>query len=256
MFESAKLKIERAKKHINDLNDICCAYVDSGFCEIWVERDSKNEDYLLKLAQTKEPPQDIPLIIGDAIHNLRSALDIAYCELIRDIAGIALRPKTQVKIVKTRKQLISGLIKGEGILKSKPAIAEVIADTLSPYVEGNEKSLIHSIHDLNITDKHIILIPVFCPSKAVITNIKMGGLTIGRLEADINPNGVLNIARMGGGEIDFKFDSEAVSFSVLFGKDQPLEGEPVVQSLQNLVKFTFEVIKDLEVAVLGLSGHH
>ncbi|NRB23800.1 hypothetical protein [Shewanella sp.] len=249
MFKAAKLKIERAQKHINDLNDLCSTYVNSDFCKIWVEKDSKNGDYLFRLSQTKKPPSDIPLIIGDAVHNLRSAIDIAYCELIRDIAGIGLRPKTQVKIVKTRNELISGLTKGDGILKSKPAIAEVVANILRPYVTDNEASLIHIIHELNIIDKHIILIPVFCPSKAVITNIKMGGLTIGRLEAEINHNGVLNIARMAGGEIDFQFDSHSVSFSVLFGNGQPLEGEPVVLSLQKLLHFTAEIINNLEVAV-------
>lgn len=254
MFESARLKIERAKKHINDLHDLCSTYVDSNFCELWVEKDENNGDYLLRLAQTKEPPSDIPLIIGDAVHNLRSSLDIAYCELIRDIAGISLTPKTQIKIVNTRKELVSGLTTGKGILVTRPDIAEVIATTLRPYKDGNEDSLLHVIHDLNITDKHIILIPIFCPSKAEITNIKMGGLTIGKLVADIGPDGVLNIVRMGGGVIDFSFDSQSVSFSVLFGKEQPLSGKPVVSELRNLVKYTESALQSIQEAVLKLEA--
>ncbi|HBC3807719.1 TPA: hypothetical protein KD846_000418 [Vibrio alginolyticus] len=252
MFESAILKIERAKKHINDLHDLCSIYVDSNFCELWVEKDEESGSYFLRLAQTKKPPMDIPLIIGDAVHNLRSSLDIAYCELIRDIAGIPLTPKTQIKIANTRKELVSSLTKGKGILVSRPDIAEVIATTLRPYKEGNEGSLLHALHDLNITDKHIILIPIFCPSKAEITNIKMGSVTIGKLVAEIGPNGVLNIAQMGWDVTDFSFDSQSVSFSVLFGKDQPLSGKPVISELRNLVKYTESALKNIQDAVLKL----
>ncbi|KFE92864.1 hypothetical protein HB39_25885 [Vibrio parahaemolyticus] len=79
-------------------------------------------------------------------------------------------------------------------------------------------------------------------------------MTIGKLVADIGPDGVLNIARVGGDITDFSFDSQSVSFSVLFGKDQPLSGKPVVTELRNLVKYTESALQSMQEAILKLEA--
>jgi hypothetical protein len=253
MFEGARLKIERANKHISDLNDVLFAFLNTDFhSDFRIEKDANTGNIVLKFSQTKEPPTDIPLILGDAIHNLRSALDLAYCEIIRDIANVPLRPKTQVRIAETREKVISDLTTGDGILKGSPGIAAVITDILKPYKAGNESNPIHAIHDLNITDKHIILIPLINATSAVVdatvrgTDGKHGSMVMRNCHVSVSNGHVSNIVAFAQGEYDLQYDVKAVSFTVLFGEGQPLEGQPIVPTLYQLSEFVAETLTLLE----------
>ncbi len=73
------LKVERAKKHILDLEAAWDAFYQSGAYEISVNRDTNMGNYFYYLSSAKDIPQEFSLIAGDAIQNLRSALDhLAY----------------------------------------------------------------------------------------------------------------------------------------------------------------------------------
>ncbi|MDQ6853005.1 MAG: hypothetical protein M3046_04815 [Actinomycetota bacterium] len=71
------LKLKRAEKHLSDLNDYA-----AGFSEIWpydttldVHAQEDRTDYIVR-AFFRDPPDYTPaIIIGDFIHNIRSALD-------------------------------------------------------------------------------------------------------------------------------------------------------------------------------------
>ena len=84
MFENAKLKIKRAKHHIIELNGQIDTYSAQHPLRIFRSFDSKASQVTYRV-KTKIPmPEDIPLIIGDAIHNLRSALDLLIYEMVGD----------------------------------------------------------------------------------------------------------------------------------------------------------------------------
>jgi hypothetical protein len=64
-------KIARAEKHLNDLKPIIASYVESQ--PYVLERDDNSSPY--RIHMTSGVPRDIPLISGDFIYNIRSALD-------------------------------------------------------------------------------------------------------------------------------------------------------------------------------------
>jgi hypothetical protein len=70
-----KLKLERAEKHIFDFKVTWDAFVGGGAYPFESEDDPNTGKRIYKLVSTAPIPPDIPLIAGDAIHNLRSALD-------------------------------------------------------------------------------------------------------------------------------------------------------------------------------------
>ena len=82
-FYGPNLKVERADQHINDLEAIFDAYVLEN-----IKRLSPNRDHgPLKESSTIDAspfPKHTPTVLGDAIHNLKSALDHAYCILAHE----------------------------------------------------------------------------------------------------------------------------------------------------------------------------
>src|SRR5271170_3962716 len=76
-FHNAGLKLKRANEHIQDLYIRMLALGDSGPYTIVVNRDPNGGDDSIEIESTQSVPDDVLLIIGDALHNLRSALDYA-----------------------------------------------------------------------------------------------------------------------------------------------------------------------------------
>ena len=151
MFESARLKLDRAKHHIRDLQLVFASIRDNPDL-IRIEHDAAAG---MVTARIIDPdfPASLPLIIGDAIHNLRTALDHAMWELIgldggtqdRSIAFPARRWRVEYEAAcnriktprnDTRKFLISLACHEHG---------------------GGEK--IYGLHILDNSDKHAIITP-------------------------------------------------------------------------------------------------
>jgi hypothetical protein len=81
IFRDPKLKLKRANKHISELDSMLrtyCANIDPA--RVYEDADGGLHSLQFKVAQPM--PEDVPLILGDAIHNLRCALDIMTCERI------------------------------------------------------------------------------------------------------------------------------------------------------------------------------
>jgi len=161
-FTSAYLKIERAKKHINNLcgllNDFCSA--DSYSVAIdKVDARYKINDLVIDI-HTSESAflSDAALIIGDAVHNLRSALDLLYYEIVLFCGGTPTK-WTRFPVRDTGQELVAPL---KGALESRQitsAVHDFIRDTVKPYKTGNFP--IWAVDEMNVRDKHQLLIPTF-----------------------------------------------------------------------------------------------
>jgi FkbH-like protein len=84
-FESAKLKIERANKHIQELELSISSYFAENPCALVVElfpemNPIHNHAWIARIR--KPVPLFLSAIIGDAVHNLRTALDLLACDLV------------------------------------------------------------------------------------------------------------------------------------------------------------------------------
>ena len=156
-FSSAWSKIERAKKHTDDLEAEIIAFWDTKPYEIEAERNPKAgfSSYWIK-GTPKALPECIPLITGDAAHNLRSALDHFACSAVTTVTGQTAFPAWRATPTPTRAEWL-----GEVNRKLKGAspglITAVVA--LKAYETGGGQ-YIWTVNELDRIDKHRLLIAV------------------------------------------------------------------------------------------------
>ena len=156
-YHGSWLKIERAKEHIENANSILKAFLNSNFYRLFTEHDLDGTNFLkCEIDESKFARDRCALIIGDALHNLRSALDLFFYASCLNPGKWSLFP-----ITNTREELVRALnirIKKEQIT---PTLSEFILNSVRPYHAGDDGTFfIPFLHYLNNWDKHQLLIPV------------------------------------------------------------------------------------------------
>ena len=106
------------------------------------------------------PYADIALMIGDAIHNARSALDILLC----DIARLRGKSTDNVKfpITQTKEDLRKRLLKSPF-----PRLGTDVSDAImktKPFRNGGN-AVLRVLHEYDIIDKHELLLPSMAGSR-------------------------------------------------------------------------------------------
>lgn len=152
-FEQSRHKLARVQRFLDELDVEITKYQKSKPAKIVF--DDKREPGLMVIRADilAEPPVSIPLAIGDAIHNMRSALDILACDLVRRAGGT---PGTNVMYPFCNDAAsLDDVIKKRGLSGLTSAELDAIRDT-KPYKGGND--ILRSIHDLDIDDKHKLLL--------------------------------------------------------------------------------------------------
>jgi len=76
------LKIKRADKHIHDLQSVIRGFIDASPYSIGRKTDVETGDAIYYVEGYKPIPDDVALIAGDVLQNLRSALDYLAWELV------------------------------------------------------------------------------------------------------------------------------------------------------------------------------
>lgn len=245
LFQGPKLKVERAYKHISDLQSVLIEFLKTDFYRLHVEKNVDGSN-VLKFEMTGSIPQKMPLIIGDAIHNLRSALDLMTCEIIMECGGTPSRD-TNFYIREKRSELV-GLVENGEIKIAGCDIVTLITDYIAPYKGGNDA--LFGLHTLDIQDKHQLLIPL----------IKVASLH-GVSAEDANGNGVygMTLSVGEGGKIQpiqtaselHITDYGKPAFNIFFDKGHSLEGKSVLPTLLYLAQVVLDVIQALEKAFLA-----
>lgn len=156
-FEAPRLKLRRARHHIADLSKQIDAYLarEPFYLEI---ADARTDDgfplskkWVVRVRE--EVPVEFSAIIGDAIHNLRTALDVLACELVRVNGGNDKGVHFPFADSATE---LPAMIKRWNMDRAKPTVVALIVTT-APFKGGNEA--LRALHDLDIMDKHQAIIP-------------------------------------------------------------------------------------------------
>jgi hypothetical protein len=249
MFEGARLKVKRANKHIVDFNDVLNAFLNTDFYVFDIEADSNTGQSSLNFRLTKQPPEELALILGDALHNLRTALDLSYVELVIRL-GKTPSEWTNFRIWENREKLIDTL--GKGILQGADDIISLLADTVKSYAGGN--ALLEMLNSLDIADKHMLLIPVFSIGKLMNfdADVEMPGggcLTMRRCSASVDQRGTVRVIGMSGtGKLHIHNKGQP-SIDVRFGDVAGLKGQPVVPMFHQLTQVTLGTVQAFESAL-------
>lgn len=153
-MNSADLKIRRAEKHYDELSIL---FKEHKPFRYFLEADYQTGHRATFAKRSEDVTNDAAIIIGDIIYNLRSALDHTYWYCTNTFANSeGEKRKIQFPITSTAKALQESVLPGLPTRVSE-SFTHALA-SLKPYREGGN-NLLCAIHDLDVLDKHKLLIP-------------------------------------------------------------------------------------------------
>jgi hypothetical protein len=245
-FDSSRLKIKRANRHIKDLEAVIQAFLKTDFYRLVNDVDPKTGHQLFKLQDISSPPTEISLIVGDAVHNLRSALDHAMVTILG-------KKGNQVAFPVAKNRDNPGAHSTYGIIKEAlPDLANLLTNNIGIHDTGD--ACIWSISALDNIDKHNLLIAMASvyELRGISLEDKARNNRIDNMTVRVGPGGTVSLLQYGGGDMKIKSKGQAAA-AVLFAKGQPLEGKPIVPTLLKLSEIALQAIQTLELFWFGKS---
>lgn len=252
-FPHSRKKVERAMKHISDLNQLLSEFSASDFYSVGVQKQKGGNAVTIAIFR-HFPTTAAALIIGDALHNLRSALDLMYYRVFHDVTGKA-NKFTQFPIRRERERLISAInggLKEKGLTNDWNActLRDLVVDTVKPYEAGNWS--LWALHDMSITDKHQLLIPVFKIMRFTDISLRDEEGNVFLAEGQPYFTDDSYWFRVREGKLTVHEKGRAAT-AIVFGVGVPLQDKPVVPALNALagsVTSTIDTFEALDIRTL------
>jgi hypothetical protein len=160
-------KLERAKEHIVNLESAWDRFLGDDGYPIESKDDPNTGNRTFYVGNVKPIPADIPLIAGDAIHNLRSALDHLAYELASICTGGSgpfselyfPTGKDAASFSENLSRASEYKTKATGVVKRLRDDAIKAIRDIEPY-GGGKGEIFWQLHKLDIIDKHHLLVTV------------------------------------------------------------------------------------------------
>lgn len=154
-FKASLVKIDRAKKHIKEFEDMAADYWASEPVKVRFDPtppDGMKTGFKFHFDH-RAAPEEMSAVLGDVIHNLRSALDLMATEL----ATLNEKsPKGVYFPFCDDAGEIDAAIKDKKFDRAGDEAVNLLKE-MKPYKGGN--ILLRALHDFDIQDKHKMLIP-------------------------------------------------------------------------------------------------
>lgn len=250
------LKFARANELIDQLEaEVATFLASSPFA---VEEVEAGNGDLLYLARTSlRPPMGWSLIIGDAIHNARSALDQLAWRLV-EVGGGTPDASTSFPITDNELHYANKL---RNALKGATPAARAAVRAMSPWEAGDRK--LWQLHRLDIIDKHRLLVPVGATSPTWGFQLPVAHFLGAddedapylRFETDPqfpleDGTELLRIAKLARqGYEPLGTWRHAFQFEVAFGDGTVVDGRPIVSTLRDLVTHAAQVSGPLTATI-------
>lgn len=237
-FIRPRLKVQWARNHIGAIRDVLQAFLQTEPFRLSMLPDG------IQLEIAQELPADVPLHIGDAIHNMRTALDLLACDLAR------LNGESAHNVYFPFAQNANDLDEQIRKKKFRRAGSDAVAllKTMEPYTGGN--ALLRGIHDLDILDKHQLIVPVF--STAMVRELRIA-TPQGRTSTFRNCQFIGRRFRIGvppGCRIEPGYTIEArPAFAA--GTPQPFTEADVIKSLEEGAELVLCIVEAFEALRFG-----
>jgi hypothetical protein len=254
-LEQAESKIERAKHHVSYLTQIVTEFFASGGSHsVEVIGYAGTTRRAHRIVENKPLPQDFSVVIGDAAHNLRTALDLATWEVISPFNPK--RPRNvQFPFVEEVKDFEDALKRRE-IRRANEKIVDVFRKS-KPYPGGNDD--LYALHLLDIEDKHKLLTPsvvVLRSDELDLHRVDPSAPRVIFKDLTMVPNndGLLPMtwnvdANAASAEVK-KDATVKASFTIAFAKGQPFGGQVTISVLNRLVRQVEDVIDMFDLALI------
>jgi hypothetical protein len=245
-FLSAKLKIERAYQHILEVERWVADFIDLNPQSMGIYKNPETGNVGLQVTQQrpyKFPTLALPIVIGDVVHNLRTALDHVASEILRPFG---IDPETSSFPIDVNRQSLIGKPHYRVIKQPAPDIAIIIAD----FIDSSGSKFV-GLNHLDRVDKHRLLISIVSVAKATVTaidddnnisNIPEGTLLILPSGQPVTPDSPADLHN--------KRNSKATVL-ICFAEGEPFENEPVIPTLHQLLQLVTGILQALEAHIQG-----
>ena len=251
-FNGPKLKITRARAHIEELTKAISNFSKSNPYHFITEKDDDPAFSVIKLKNGNTLPAVISMIIGDAVHNLRSALDHLACELIITKEGqSALQSLKGVyfpiaeDVAKFKKQIKDQ----KGIKRAGPDVVNAVRD-LKPYFPDNNG--LFTLHNLDIFDKHRLIIPIaeatVSSNHTIIDGSSTGGTFTFLISSDQHVDFNKVLWRGPSESFEFRGTFPPISLDVALHPSMGLPGWRVTPWLSSLANYVEDVVKAFDLS--------
>ena len=231
-FAGPKLKIERARSLISELYAVLDQYLQSKPLDMH-ERPDSNGGRSISMRMNTPLPALVSAIAGDAIHNLRSALDLLVCDLVRQNGS----QPTKSNSFPTSPQGFTHQTVGLS------PDAEKFLKRLRTAPRWNEA--IWTMHQLDLLDKHNTVLAVTGATICIYAQVGVPFVSWGATPAQAVPfpgvigvpSGVRNVF-LGENMADVYRTSPWVDEQLrikvcpVFAPNLPIAGEPLMDMLQ------------------------
>ncbi len=218
-------------------------FIKSDFCSLRVDQDPQTGQALIYVASTSSPPPEMALVIGDAVHNLRAALDHVIVQILGKRGD-----RESFPVAKERDNP-GAHSTYRTIKETLPDLAALILQKIEIHDTGNPS--IWAVSKIDNFDKHNLLVPVVSIQRVSGFSLKNEGrnIVMENCSATVGDGGRINIAQVPG-PIEITNKGQ-VAAQILFGEGQPLAGQPIIESLVKMAEITAQAVNTLEAFWFG-----
>jgi hypothetical protein len=235
MFESARWKVERAKHHIAELDSEINDFLAKNEGQIFSHGDPKGGQGSIGI-EPLGAPSIFNIMVGDIVHNLRSALDHIAGEITSLSTNGCRKAVMDSKFPMSHKPENFPTAVAKFIEPYDPEVAAALCAEMTSS-EIWYKS-INSINRLNNTDKHRTVVVVLTSVGVAAEGVRIGGIYFAGIKAV--DCGVM-IGNFGGQPLEFERNPYP-TISVVFGDGEGFEGEPVIDQLTEAPEIVLHTI--------------
>lgn len=251
-----RAKLDRANKHIADLDVAIAAFLDSRPYPIGTKSDANTRQLTYYVVESPPIPSEISLICGDAIHCLRSSLDHLAYQMFLASGGAEKFKSVSFPIFDDVKKFEAGF---RGKIHGISNAAGDMLQEIQPYKGGKGNDL-WVLHYLNNTDKHRLLVPTGVGFKLDIAAIAEREATrllgdrwewakdaFTTVERYFGPKSCIKTGHELFVDVpDAEFDENVkFRFDIAFNEAGVIEGEPILPTLKHFVNIVNDVFKRL-----------
>ncbi|MER8644662.1 hypothetical protein [Mesorhizobium sp. M1252] len=246
-FAGATVKIHRGRQHLADLRRAEHEFALREGTQFLLPggpvQDGKfNVTYMTQNLM----PLEFATVVGDSVHNIRTAFDYCAVALTKPPLGSGDGIRAAFPTGENPERFQSFL---RTIMHDASVSARLMLERLQPYPGG--KYLLRELHELDLADKHNLLIPSISKLKVYKLDVSIGGhrVALGPQDFLSQDGRVFNatVSVPPGASGDVKLDGQfGMNFEIAFGPGQPLQGRPVFETLSQISETASRFVEECE----------
>jgi hypothetical protein len=249
----ARLKIERAKKHLRDLEAVVADFRSTDPYHIIKHIDPNTSERVAVRKIKTHPPAEWGVLIGDIVHNLRTTLDYLICEAVA-FNGNQVETRHGFPIGKTRREFKKAM--GHKVGGAGQNVINLV-ELMKPYRGGNDVFV--ALSALDIMDKHRMIIPaivaqadwnIFAPFPVDKAGQRIA-FGIGPSKTSLDPAEDGEEVGRWPADSPEHYHYVQPAYDIAFTEPEVVKGRVLIPTLADLVQLTETAVKTFEQRVFS-----